>query len=1062
MAEQAILRYRVEAKIGTGSTASVYLAQDRLSQQFVALKVLKTTNIPSGASLSLAHEFQMMASLRHPHIVSVRDYGFTLQKAPYFTMDYLPNTLTLSEAGHNRSVDKQIELILQVLEALAYLHRHSILHNDLKPSNLLVVHDKVKLVDFGFSRRISEVKTEQMHGTLAYSSPEQLRKHHITPVSEQFSVGLMVYEMLNGDYPFPLSPAISVVNGIMNTDLDFTTFGLPDEVVAVLQRLVMKDPGQRYPSVQTAINDLRTALNLHEPEERRNIRESYLQAASFIGRQSELDQLQSALIKTKQGQSQVWILGGESGVGKSRLADEIRTNALIQGFEVFRGQAVEGGGLPFQPWREPVRRLLLSRPVDDLQAGILKEIVPDIEHLLDRSVTPISSLDGPAHQERLTFSIIDLLRHQRDPTLLLLEDLQWVTESLEVIKQLLRVLDQLPNLMVLGTYRHDERPDLPQQVSGVHILTLDRLQDDEVSKLSQAMLGDQGADPQLVSALTQETEGNTFFIVETIRTWAEEAGHLQQIGAQPVSTNILTNGMQALLQRRIQQVPHDDQKLLKLAAVGGRQLDLSIIESLARQNVSSWLQRVSDAAIVTIIDGQWQFTHDKLRETILQELTDEDRRTSHRDVAEAIEQVHPDNPDYYPILLELWHQADDVDKEIYYLIPVAEKLIRIIADYEYAQSLLDRGSRILPHHDRRLVPIWNWLSLSHMYQGHYEETHHLAQQALVLANSIDDQPGKARSTLNLAYVTYQRGDHRRALEFFQTSLGIYNALGDQHGTATILDTLAVIESDFGHYAQASEFCLQSLTISQDIGDLRSMADSQNILGIIAYRQGDFKQASEFCLQSLTISQDIGDLRNTANALSMLGLIRARQGAYSQGCANVEQSISILQKIGDQHQIGYSIGTLGVIESFRHNYTKSSELLEQSVSIFQTNNNQHGIANSLTYLGFVHLKSGTKQAQTAFVKALVINQENQYTPFILRTLLGFAWIYLRNGKATQAANLSGLVRLHPVKDFELQLRLDELMDELEQALDPIDLQAALEQGEELDLETIVHEILAHET
>ncbi len=411
-----IPRYTIQSKIGSGSMAVVYLALDRLTQQPVALKLLKLSTLSDDKRLSLAHEFQTMASLRHPYIVSVLDYGFASDGTPYFVMDYLDNAVSFGQAGQEQSTHTQFQLILQLLEGLAYLHRRGILHHDLKPSNILVYDNTVHIVDFGLATSIAEADTSSSGGTLAYVAPELLRKQPIRPVSELFTVGLMTYEMLKGAYPFPLSPAIAMINGILNTQLDFSQFGLPDQVVAILQKLVMKTPKDRYPSAQSAINDLREALGIQQADDSIPIRESYLQAASFVGRQAELDQLQTALYDTQQGHNQVWLLGGESGVGKTRLVDEFRIQALIQGFEVLTGLAVEGGGLPFQVWREPVRRLLLSRPVDDLQASILKEIVPDIEQLLGRSVPTIPPLEGTAHQQRLIFAVVDLLRHRQTPS----------------------------------------------------------------------------------------------------------------------------------------------------------------------------------------------------------------------------------------------------------------------------------------------------------------------------------------------------------------------------------------------------------------------------------------------------------------------------------------------------------------------------------------------------------------------------------------------------------------------------------------------------------------------
>jgi len=138
-------RYILHEELGTGSHGAVYRATDRLTGQMVALK---RVTAPLGQfeaaaeddlRLTLANEFQMLASLHHPHIIGVLDYGFDAQRQPYFTMEYLHDAQTILQAGAGKPVAAQVELLIQVLEVLVYLHRQGVLPRDLKQSNLLVV-----------------------------------------------------------------------------------------------------------------------------------------------------------------------------------------------------------------------------------------------------------------------------------------------------------------------------------------------------------------------------------------------------------------------------------------------------------------------------------------------------------------------------------------------------------------------------------------------------------------------------------------------------------------------------------------------------------------------------------------------------------------------------------------------------------------------------------------------------------------------------------------------------------------------------------------------------------
>src|SRR5688572_10415679 len=155
-------RYITQAKLGEGGMGMVYRAVDRLNgNRPIALKQLRTnamsddvdTQQPENRLLVMAREFRMIASLRHPNVISVLDYGFDKQGEPFFTMDLLENPRTIIEATDDTSLQEKVAYFLQFLEGLVYLHRRGIIHRDLKPDNVLVdEHKVVKILDFGMAQ----------------------------------------------------------------------------------------------------------------------------------------------------------------------------------------------------------------------------------------------------------------------------------------------------------------------------------------------------------------------------------------------------------------------------------------------------------------------------------------------------------------------------------------------------------------------------------------------------------------------------------------------------------------------------------------------------------------------------------------------------------------------------------------------------------------------------------------------------------------------------------------------------------------------------------------------
>jgi len=889
------------------------------------------------------------------------------------------------------------------------------------------------------------------------------------------------------------------VDRVLKADPDLNLPGVNADLAQVIAKLLSKTPDERYQHASEVQAALHTAMGQPVPSETNLIRESFLQAATFVGRKEELEQLNAAIIQTQAGQSPVLLIGGESGVGKTRLMDEVRIQAMLQGLTILRGQGVEGGGLPYQLWRAPVRRLLLMHSdIPDLQAGILKDLVPDISGLLDREVVDAPKLEDHAYQQRLILAIVDLFRNLREPVLLLLEDLQWTGESLAVLQQMIKVIEQLPRVMVLGNYRDEERPDLPDELPESQSFILERLDDAEVARLSQAMLGEAASSLHIVSLLTQETEGNTFFIVEVMRALAEEAGQLDDISTMTLPEGVFTGGMARLLQRRIQKVATSDQALLQLAAVAGRQLDVAALSVLSpNTNIPAWQQRVGDAAVLTVRDNQWEFVHDKLRETLLAKLAREVQQELHRRVAEALETVYPEDSNYNEALLAHWHEAEDLDKEIHYLSPVVQHLITITGDYEQARVWLRRGLELLPKADGRRIPLLNERSESYWRQGQYAEGEAAAQLACSLAQQVENQAGLARSLTHLGIVARRQVDYTQARDYLQRSLAIWKTIGDQQGIATSLSNLGIISANQGECAAARDYFQQSLAIQQAIGNQLDIAYSLNNLGEIARTEGEYTTARDYSQQSLDIKQAIGDQRGIANSLNNLGLIVASQGEYAAardyfqqslaiqqaigdqlGITNslinlgdiarnhgdyaiardyCQQSLAIGQAIGDQPAIALSLVNLGLVAYHQGDYAQARNYHQQSFSIYREIDNQQGIALTLSDLGYAAFRQGdSAQACDYLQQSLSIAPT---IPLLLMSLPGFAWLYLQGSDPIRCGELCGLAQHHPASDSNTQQRLYEVLPQLEVALPPTKLQAALERGKTLDLDTVVAELLA---
>lgn len=889
----------------------VYRAVDRLNRQMVALKrvTLSTEKTSPSANKSnsdtrllLAHEFQTLASLHHPHVINVLDYGFDSENLPYFTMTLLENAKTIVDAGAKKSQDQKIKLLIQTLQALSYLHRRGVIHRDLKPDNALVsAEGDVKVLDFGLATlREHQSAEEEMAGTLAYMPPEILTGHSANEASDLYGVGMIAYELFAGQHPFDVHNFNTLIQDILYTSPDFSKLDVDDTLVEIIERLLDKTPENRYPSAHEVILAFSNVLDEVLPYETAAIRESFLQAAQFIGRDKELKLLTDGLSQTAVSRGSAWIIGGESGVGKSRLLAELRTRALVAGALVLHGQAVAEGGLPYQLWREPLRRLMLSSDLSDFDAGVLKQLVPDIDDLLERPIPEVAELEGQAGQQRLLQTILGVFRRQTQPIVLILEDLQWVVESLDVLRPLVALTPELP-LLIVANYREDEKPGLPDELPGMQMIRLERLKDDGIMQLSVSMLGDSGRNPEVLALLKKETEGNIFFLVEVVRALAEEAGKLSEVGTKTLPSQIFAGGIQQVVKRRLAQVPAHDQNLLRIAAVAGRQLDLKVIQTLSPQtDLENWLTVCSEAAVLDTLDEKWRFAHDKLREGLLASLSETERQQIHLQVAGALEHIYADKLDEYAAVIgDHYEHANQFTHAAQWFLQAGKHAQTTYAPLG-AISFYRKALAYLPEDDsyrtQRLL-LYEGLGTMLNWQAHYPEAVEMFTLMAEEASKIDDAMAQTTALLGMTTAHIYQGDFRSATEIAEQVEPIARAANLRLKLAQALFVKGWNAFRTGAPQTAIEMGEEVMAICKELDNRPQMAQCLNLMGAVHYTLGNYEQAGSQFGHASDILQELGNRDQAMALINNIGVIADARGDYQSALTRYQEALAIAREIG---------------------------------------------------------------------------------------------------------------------------------------------------------------------
>jgi DNA-binding SARP family transcriptional activator len=431
---------------------------------------------------------------------------------------------------------------------------------------------------------------------------------------------------------------------------------------------------------------------------------------AFVGREAELAELLSGLDDAIDGHGRLFLLVGEPGIGKSRLADELMRNARARRAHILVGRCWEGGGAPaYWPWVQSLRAYV-ERTDSEVVRGQLgsnaaevAQIVPALRERFPDLPEP-SPLEAESARFRLFDSVARFLRTVAAgrPLVLVLDDLHAADEpSLLLLRFVAGELIET-RILVVGTYR-----DVDPTVRDPLASTLAELAREQVTRrielqgLTEAdvaryleLTAESATPHELVATIHAETEGNPLFVGEVVRLLAAE-GRLEEVDTQALRTLGIPQGVREVIGRRLKRLSDESLRVLTLASLIGREFELEALarlSALASDRLLDVLDEAVAARVVTDVPGapgRLRFAHALVRETLYDELTTPRRVQLHRRVAEVLEKLYARDPE--PHLAELAHHffeaapGGDVRKAQEYAQRAGDRALELLAFEEAAR-----------------------------------------------------------------------------------------------------------------------------------------------------------------------------------------------------------------------------------------------------------------------------------------------------------------------------------------------------------------------------------------
>ena len=723
-------RYQVKKLLGEGGRKRVYQAHDTVLDRDVALAVIKTEGLDPTSRVRITREAQAMGRLGdHPHILSIHDLGDEAGQ-PYLILPLMSGgdvgTLLEAAENHRLPLEQAIDLAMQVCRGLEFAHSKGIVHRDLKPGNVWITEDgTARIGDFGLAVAVDRSRLTQegmMVGTVSYMPPEQAMGGEVTPQSDLYSLGAVLYEMVTGRPPFLGDDSVAIIGQHINTPPVAPTWHNPQcprALEALIMRLLAKDTGERPNSATDAITALEgvdLTLSAHEPAPEREEAHALdsLAGGVFVGRQREMGELKAALEDALSGRGRMMTLVGEPGIGKTRTAEELATYARMRGAQVLSGRCYEEQGVPpYWPWVQAIRGYVRASEPEQLKsemgagAADIAEIISDVKSRLP-DLEPPPRMDSPEQARfRLFDSVAAFIRtaSQKQPMVLLLDDLHWSdTPSLMLLLFVARELSG-SRLLLLGTYRDVELSRQHPLAETLAELTRERLfnrvllrglSERDVARFIEIASGIRPSQT-LTQAVHSQTEGNPLFVTEVVRLLVQEGElTLEQVRGRESWEIGVPEGVREVIGRRLNQLSQRCNDVLTIASVVGREFTLELLNRLTDDLTQDMLLDVLDQGLrARVIEelpdaaGRYQFTHGLVQETLSGELTLTRRVRVHARIAEALEELWADNLEARSA--ELAHhfvQAETVlgiEKIVKYSVVAGERALTAHANEEALQ-----------------------------------------------------------------------------------------------------------------------------------------------------------------------------------------------------------------------------------------------------------------------------------------------------------------------------------------------------------------------------------------
>ncbi|WP_141734499.1 protein kinase domain-containing protein [Oligoflexus tunisiensis] len=665
-----ITGYQTVQEIFSSNNSRVFRTIRASDQQSVIAKVLVDENGHVKDKAALRREYRLLKIVDSPHIIKTLGIIESADQYALFTEDFGAIDAYALRQQHSLPLAEVLQIGLATAQAIEVLHRHKIIHKDISPQNILVNPEtfEIKVIDLGISseleRESQEISTESgLEGNLAYISPEQTARlsQDLDYRTDFYSLGATLYFLIMGVPPFEAEDELGFIHRHLAATakrIDSIRQDVPKVVADIIEKLLMKDPEDRYQNSFTLIQDLSRCLQ--ELKQTGTIRtfsiaendipEKFSLTQRLYGREQELETLLQSFENACHGQCEILLLSGQAGIGKSRFVAELKARVFLKSGIFIKGKFEQfSRNLPLSALPDMMAELAdeiarrprheFARLRDDLRRAvsingqIIVNIASEFEAILGKQ-QDLQELNPDQAQVRRKLTMIDFFQacaRKEHPLIIFLDDLQWAdTASINLIQDLI-LSHRIQHMLIICAWRNNEvgitHPfaemieKLNEEACSPRQLRLGPIREQDVEKIIADTLHKSHSEvSDLTHVIYKKTEGNPFFINVLLKTlfheglirFARDRGcwmwDLAAIEAYPAPDDVVQ-----FLIEKFGKLPESSTEALKIASCLGNEFDLATLAELLqkdRAHVMSDLQDSIKTGLIMPLSSQYRYLSD--------------------------------------------------------------------------------------------------------------------------------------------------------------------------------------------------------------------------------------------------------------------------------------------------------------------------------------------------------------------------------------------------------------------------------------------------------------------